>query len=312
MDWTDWLTEQRQRLATSPVTGYTKDQPPAAEPTAIAGLASISHTWVEPGLAAAKSLSHAQLSDGSVGVHLDDQGPFWTTGLAVLVWRLFRNAWPDSASEDQFRRAEERGIAYLLSAHGEKIDYSENVGHDTQLVGWPWVLGTHSWVEPTSFAVLALRHAGFDTHPRTLEACQLLADRWLPDGGANYGNTFVLGQQLRPHILPSAVSGLALSRCRPEPTGMAATLGYLEQELTRPMGSVSLSWSVLALLAADTRPEQQDALEQALWRGIEGLNARRVTDHQLNMLTLAASLRSSPLLAMDELALADALETESR
>lgn len=197
MDWTQWLAAQRQRLSASPTPGYASGERPAAEPVAVAALAAITHGWQEPSTTACGALRDAQLPDGSIGVLLDEHGPFWTTALASLAWRRFYIAWPQSPAAPNFQAAEERAVAYLLSSRGEKVDYSENVGHDTQLVGWPWVLGTHSWVEPTAMAVLALRHAGLGTHPRTLEACHLLADRWLPDGGANYGNTFVLGQQLR-------------------------------------------------------------------------------------------------------------------
>ena len=33
---------------------------------------------------------------------------------------------------------------------------------DTELKGWPWSAGTFSWVEPTAYALLALKKLGAD------------------------------------------------------------------------------------------------------------------------------------------------------
>ena len=85
------------------------------------------------------------------------------------------------------------------------------VGHDTTLQGWPWVVGTHSWVEPTAINVLALRSAGQAGHPRCREAVKLLLDRQLPEGGWNYGNTTVLGHVLRPQVQPTGLALAALA-----------------------------------------------------------------------------------------------------
>jgi hypothetical protein len=303
MDGSEWLAAQRQRMVASPLPGYAAGEPVSAEPVAVAGLAAITHGWREPALASVRRLCQSQNADGSIGIQLDQHGPYWATSLAVLTWRRYLIAWPQSPQRGEFQAAEERAIEYLLATQGERIDPNESIGHDTLLVGWPWVLGTHSWVEPTAFAVLALRHAGLANHPRTQEACRLLADRWLPEGGANYGNTFVLGQQLRPHVLPSALSGLAMSDCRPPPKGLSVTLQYLRDELKQPLGAVSLGWTVLALLAERPAAEQVLELESAWRQAVEGPRWGPVNDHRLNMLVLAGGMDRSPLLDMPELLL---------
>ena len=56
------------------------------------------------------------------------------------------------------------------------------LGHDPTLTGWPWVGGTHSWVEPTSLAVLALRREGLGKHPRVEEGLKVIRDRAIVSG----------------------------------------------------------------------------------------------------------------------------------
>jgi hypothetical protein len=121
------------------------------------------------------------------------------------------------------------------------------MGHDSKLVGWPWALGTHSWVEPTALAVLALKSAGHADHPRTREAVRLLQDRLLPDGGCNYGNTTVLGQMLRPHIQPTALSLLALHGESDAEGRIGRSLDYLQSAIHEDTATASLAYAVWAL-----------------------------------------------------------------
>src|SRR2546428_787916 len=89
--------------------------------------------------------------------------------------------------------------------------------------------------EPTALAatamhVLALKAAGHRDHPRTREAVRLLIDRLLPGGGCNYGNTIVLGQELRPQLQPTGLAMLALAG-ETDPDGrVAMSLAYLKSE----------------------------------------------------------------------------------
>ena len=99
-------------------------------------------------------------------------------------------------------QARRRAAAWLLEQKGNAIAVDTAigsvVGHDTTLVGWPWVEGTHSWVEPTAMAILALDREGFGDHPRVAEGIRVVLNRALAHGGWNYGNTSVFGRQLRP------------------------------------------------------------------------------------------------------------------
>jgi hypothetical protein len=122
------------------------------------------------------------------------------------------------------------------------------MGHDSTLVGWPWVTGTHSWIEPTAWAVLAMKVLQLHDHPRCREGVRLLLDRQLPDGGCNYGNTFALGQKTLPHLQPSAVALLALQNEGDDPR-LVRSLDYLERETAHGSGLSSLCYAALALRA---------------------------------------------------------------
>src|SRR5215475_7566811 len=73
--------------------------------------------------------------------------PFWPTALAILAWQ------PSLSSHDAVRRA----VQFLLNTTGVQFPRTSDspFGHDTFLRGWPWVAGTHSWIEPTALAVMA-------------------------------------------------------------------------------------------------------------------------------------------------------------
>jgi hypothetical protein len=99
------------------------------------------------------------------------------------------------------------------------------MGHNGMLVGWPWVSGTHSWVEPTSLALLAMGREGRAGHPRAREGVRVLIDRAIPGGGWNVGNTVVFGTRLRPSPGPSGLALLALAKVDP-PWGVISSPGH--------------------------------------------------------------------------------------
>lgn len=292
----DWIDQQIQRLAREPITGYLPDDAPAAEPVALAALAACAAELPGAAEQACRQLFSAQNQDGSVAVWLDEEGPFWPTSLACIAWRQFQRRWPDPAG-NWCDHAHRRGIAYLLGCGGDTLPPGGPTGHDTTLVGWPWVLGTHSWLEPTSMALLALRHADRVTHPRADEAIRLLIDRQIPTGGANYGNTLVLDQMLVPHVMPSAMSATALHGIESAGPCIRRCVDYLRRELADPMAATSLMWTAHAIAGAGPI---EDNLKTQLATSIADAS-RRLTriggnPHRQNQLLLAAMVDRSPLL----------------
>ena len=71
-------------------------------------------------------------------------------------------------------------LGWLLAERSKTRDMSEELARDFEidasLVGWGWTEETFSWVDPTAWGVLALRHTGHEQHARTQEALKLLLD----------------------------------------------------------------------------------------------------------------------------------------
>ena len=103
------------------------------------------------------------------------------------------------------------------------------IGHDPNLVGWPWVEATHSWLEPTALAILALCRGGLAEHPRVKAGVDLILDRALEAGGWNYGNKAVFGTELRPQPGPTGLALLALAAVGTRREAVSRGLTYLRE-----------------------------------------------------------------------------------
>lgn len=265
-------------LVREPLIGYAPSSLPATEPTALAALILIAHGKKDLARPALDFLTSIQSPDGSVGVRKGEPEPQWPTSLAVLAWR----AWDPAAYAANI----ERGVSWILQAKGNAMVQTADMGHNTQLVGWSWAEGTHSWIEPTAFHVLALKATGRGEHPRTREAATLLLDRQLPSGGCNYGNTSVLGQMLRPHVQPTGIALLALAGETDQGNRIAKSVAWLRNALSKNTTPASLSWGLLGLTAHGvTLPNGADWLATAF----ERVQAHDQSPYKLALLTLAAA-----------------------
>jgi hypothetical protein len=142
----------------------------------------------------------------------------------------------------------------LEAAKGIKLDQTTINRQNNQLQGWSWIAGTFSWVEPTAWALLALKKraaAGqrIDS-ARLSEAEALLVDRCCEHGGWNYGNGNMLGKELRPYVPTTAVALLALQKTeQPAAVVVEKSLAYLDRAASSEPSAVALSLSVMALRA---------------------------------------------------------------
>jgi hypothetical protein len=171
------------------------------------------------------------------------------------------------------------------------------MGHNTTLVGWPWIEETHSWIEPTAMHVLALKAVGQSGHPRTREAVRLLIDRLLPAGGCNYGNTVVMDQVLRPHLQPTGLAMLALAGESVRDGRIEKSLDYLTAELSPRTASGSLCYGLLGLAAHGCLPADASRwLEMTFRRTV----ARDASPYRLALVALAALGTASPLITLTD------------
>lgn len=282
MSWVDPILDE---LARSPGVGYLPGGATAAEPTALATLAFMAHARHGSAQASADQLAAMQQASGEVGVRSGEDTPGWPTSLAVVAWQAIGNFPSGTPTIRAFPANINRAIAWLLANRGEGVERSDNFGHNTELVGWAYAEGTHSWVEPTSFAVLALKAADRDHTPAAREGVSVLIDRQLPGGGLNYGNTYVLGQLIRPHIQPTGIALLAL-RGETDPSGrLDKSIAWLRRTIGPDTTPLSLAWAVLGLTAQQANVPQAD---EWLAAATARVNTRDRSPHKLALLALAA------------------------
>ncbi len=300
MNWREAINDQLVAFVPG---GYDRTGPIATEPTALAALAICAAGRGDDAAKALTWLATRQNADGSFGPTEHLAAPCWPTslviqaalsasgngskdcgGFACPVGNALRDIPLPSAGVNAMS-----AIAWLLEAKGGAMERTEPGGHDPTLVGWPWVIGTHSWIEPTALAVMALRAAGQGDHPRTREAVRLLNDRLLPGGGCNYGNTVVLGQALLPHLQPTAIALIALHN-EPgiEAIGdgrIARSLDYLRAGLGNSTATASLSYGLMALAKYQQLPHYA---EQWLASAYQRTIKRGASAYKLALLSLAA------------------------
>jgi len=291
----EWVNQCTAELARCSAWGYQADEPAASEPTALAALALSAHGHGDSAQAAAGWLLAAQSDDGSVGVSRQQAKPAWPTSLAVLAWAAALKLEVPFTSPQRKQGARQRAIDWMLSLKGEIVTETEPLSHDRTLVGWPWIEGTHSWVEPTALSVLALKATGHGQHPRTREAVRLLIDRLLPTGGCNYGNTFVLGQRLLPHVQPTGLCLLALAGEKFADPRVSRSINYLHQSLAAGTATISLCYGLLGLAAHGERPKQAGAWLEGAYRRV---SQRDKSPHKLAILALAALETTCPLITL--------------
>ena len=182
----------------------------------------------------------------------------WPTSLAVLAWH----------GDPQYREELNRATDYLLKTSGRHWNRTpdEHLEHDTSIRGWPWVLGMHSFVEPTVMALLALERTGHADHPRFLEGIRMIMDRQLPGGGWNYGNTLVYGAELFPFVDTTGMALKAVAGHVPEES-VKKSIDYLRAATESCRTPLSLGWALFGLGAWGIFPSESNMwIEETLTR----------------------------------------------
>lgn len=197
-------------------------------------------------------LVERQRADGSFPLHdrLDESS--WTTALAVLAAGAF----------ERYREPALRGVNWLLDHEPRGLGWATSLLYrvapgrlsvrlNPDLRGWPWTSGAFSWVEPTAYAVIALKKLrpllvdGRAAH-RIRQGELMIYDRMCAGGGWNYGNSRVLGAELPPY---PDITALALIALQDHPAQEANRLGLaaLERMLAETPSGLTLSWGILCL-----------------------------------------------------------------
>ncbi|HZZ28776.1 MAG TPA: hypothetical protein VFE46_12305 [Pirellulales bacterium] len=283
---TPWMNSTLDRLACAPW-GYHANEPSAAEPTALAALALLGAGRTAEAQSPLQWLAAAQTSNGNIAPFAELTQSAWPTAQAAFAAAVASHL--GGKPQLNLPLAQQ----WLLTAAGMAVENSPEFGHDGRLIGWPWVIGTHSWQEPTAWSVLALKSLRLGNHPRTREGVRLLVDRLLSTGGCNYGNTVVLGQTLRPHVEPTGIALLALAGEKIDDPRIELSLQYLLENLSAETTPLSLSYGLLGLTAHHRQPTASATwLEMAYRRTIQ----RDASPLTLALLALASQGEECPLI----------------
>jgi len=173
--------------------------------------------------------------------------------------------------------------------------------------GWGWTPKTSSWVEPTAFALMALRDAAAEQLPKNAStrrdlAVALLYDRMCPGGGWNCGNPRVYGVDGDALVLPTCWALLALrgseraaqKKDAPEMPGRALSLAWLQKEFAKIESAASLAVARMTLENYGIQPPQAE-------RDLRDWTARELAEqgtHVLAWACMAANpARRWPLIA---------------
>jgi len=227
------------------------------EATALAALAL--HRSGDPGAEGAAEAAFAwleryQLSSGAWPLEPDLPEPSWSTSLAVLACSHLAGGGPLVMAGGRWLLGQEgEGFPWWTRVLIRLFPQPRVVDLDASLAGWPWVEGTFSWVEPTSYAMMALVRLRSVITDRRLddrldEATRMLLDRVCVGGGWNYGNTRIFGDDLWPYPDTTSVALLAVA----DQAGLPAVADGLDalERMSRANDSVlSLALSALAFAA---------------------------------------------------------------
>lgn len=292
VSWTQTAIDQLSEFQTW---NYPNGRTSFTEPAAFSALALLQAGRIDEAKHTVDWIASIQQQDGRIGVSEVHTTPAWTTSLAILAWQRFQQATQTNRFADPLRRA----LNWAGNAKGSTIDPKKatSIGHDTTLVGWPWVIGTHSWIEPTAFFVMAFHATERTGHARTRDAVRLLIDRQLPSGGCNYGNTLVLGNVLKPHPQPSGISLMALAPFvhqvdsteteipldRKSKLAIKQSANYLRSQIDQPLGTASRCFVTLGLAAQTQQPVGLAQLEQTYRQRV----AKNLSAYQLALCLLA-------------------------
>ena len=164
------------------------------------------------------------------------------------------------------------GNAHLLEAlqqaKGVRLPPSRINRQDDSLQAWSWISGTFSWVEPTAWCLLALkksqRQGSAINAARVHDGEAVLLDRCCVLGGWNYGNSNMLGKELRPYVPTTGVALLAMRDRVAEPA-ISRSVTFLENAAVSERSALALA---LALIALRTFGRPYDEVYAALTRQV--------------------------------------------
>ena len=198
-------------------------------------------------------LANTQNPDGSWSYGAGSKAPSWSTALAVMA------LYDSSVEAERLVRAGN----WILAQEGSKpgilaklilpLSFQKKAVHlNDDLVGWSWTPGSFSWVEPTSYCLIALkkiksRLSVKAVQERVDQAELMIYDRMCEGGGGNYGNAAVYGDPLWPYPDITALALIALQDHK-ERNDNRVSLRALSKMAETTDSGLALGWTTICLL----------------------------------------------------------------
>jgi hypothetical protein len=233
--------------------GWTRGQNSTTECSSLALLALASLNDDKQALSIRRGLdwlTKRQNADGSWPLIDSQTVGSWATSMAMLALTL----WPE------YQTHVVRAGKWVLMQEGNKPTFLANlllmlsfkkkpVILNEDLIGWPWMAGTFSWVEPTSYFLIALKRiqrqlAGTNVNERIRQGELMIYDRMCDGGGWNYGNSVVYGEKLWPYVDITAIALIALQDCHGAPENRIS-FAALQNAVKTVNSGLALSWSAI-------------------------------------------------------------------
>ena len=161
-------------------------------------------------------LLQRQRAEGSWPLSDSTNDASWTTALAIIALNRFSGHQLQTKTASHWLLKQEgRTPGLLARLVGAFLSHRNTVALNPDLKGWSWVPRTFSWVEPTSYALIALKQirtaaAANNVEERIKQGEMMIYDRMCNGGGWNYGNSKVFGDALWPYPDVTAVALIAL------------------------------------------------------------------------------------------------------
>ena len=266
--------------------GYKSGQYSSIEPTCLALLATKAFLKKEELIAVQEFLEKSVTSQGTVVQPNCPRDAVWPTALTLFTMQQLEI--PSAKIPGMIGAV--LAISGMTTSNPKAMEIHGR-GIDLSIVGWPWTVGAFSWVEPTSWAVLALKAANLLGHERYRQGIRFLKDRILDSGGSNYGNKVVLGKSLEPVPIPSAMTLIALQGEALNPQ-ISNSLEYIIKTVELRNDIQDVAWGIIALSLWNESRQYSGIIDEAIPWVIHEISSNSDNDVSVNDLALGLILQN--------------------
>jgi hypothetical protein len=224
------------------------------EVTALAVLALQSlgkHTGASASLQKAMHwLIERQNPDASWPINESAKGPSWATAIAIIALSGAPEYRAQVVKAGQWALEQEGGKPGILAQFINFVTRQKKVVRLNQdLIGWPWTTGNFSWVEPTSYFMIAVKklkaHLPASPLQQRVEQAELMIyDRMCDGGGWNTGNAEVYNEKAWPYPDTTALALIATQEYRQRQENQLS-LGALGEMIKSVDSGLALSWAMI-------------------------------------------------------------------